>query len=134
MQNWKVTKKEEIQELAESLPPNDKISKLINGDLGGNYATAVVVIDNVKGKGEVHEKMRDVWYIISGNGKFNLGGEMENPQPSSKKPGEWSCKSLNGAETISVGPGDVIDIPPGVPHQIDAIGNRLEIFLVKVPV
>ena len=46
--------------------------------------------------------------------------------------GEWTADEISGGEIGEVGEGDLIDIPAGVPHQIDAVGTRLELQIVKI--
>ena len=127
---YKVTKKSELAALAASIRTG-KTSLLVAGGWDQNYASGVVVIDHVIGKAEIHDKMRDVWYILSGQARFKLGGKMINPKSS--KPGEWAAEALRHPEIVEVSVGDVIDIPPGTPHQIDALEERIEAFLIKVP-
>ena len=130
MTKYKITKNSELTAMAASIKTG-KTSVLINGGWDQDYASGVVVIDHVIGKGETHEKMRDVWYILSGSGRFNLGGKLVSTRLS--RPGERVGESLANAKTFSVTAGDVIDIPAGIAHQIDALDGRLEAFLVKVP-
>jgi len=107
--------------------PVIKNSVLITGDWQAEYASGVVVIDHVIGKAEIHEKMRDVWYVLSGHGAFILGGELDDKELS--RAGEWNAPSISGGEKFSIFPGDLIDISPGV-----ARNDRLVALIVKVPI
>ena len=94
------------------------------------YRIGCVVFNNVLPSAEVHTQAVDVWYVVEGAGKFNLGGELENG--IEKKPNEWVAPSILGGETREVKPGDVISIPPNVPHQIDARDSFLATLIVKI--
>ncbi len=89
-----------------------------------------VVVDNVLPKAEVHEKSADVWQVLKGEALFIISGELENK--TLHKPNEWVADSIQGGREYSVKTGDVIDIPAGVPHQIDARGRRVELLIVKI--
>lgn len=130
---WKISTSKELAEAGRSISSGVKKAVLLNGGWEEDYATGVVVIDHVTGKGEVHDRMRDVWYIldVEGTGRFHLGGKMQDPQLA--RAGEWTAEGLIGAETVEVKPGDVIDIPAGIPHQTDAAEGRVVALIVKVP-
>lgn len=91
-----------------------------------------MVMDNVMPDAEIHESKRDLWYVISGKGIFILGGELVDKKNNGG--GELTGSSIEGGELFAVVAGDVIDIPAGVSHQIDARGERLEMLIVKISV
>lgn len=97
---------------------------------GQNYKIGLVVFNNVLPDAEVHKISVDVWHVIEGSSAFILGGELENG--IEKKPNEWVAGSIIGGERKEVTAGDVIDIPAGVPHQIDAQGKFLAMIVVKI--
>ena len=130
MSQYIVTKKNQLKEMGASIESGVKKAVLMNGNWKGDYASGVVVVDSVKGRFEIHDKMRDVWYILSGRGKFSFGGNMQKTE--SPREGEWLSDSSEGAEIIDVEAGDIIDIPPGIPHRVETDG-RMETFIVKVP-
>ena len=89
-----------------------------------------MVFDNVMADAELHEGEDEIWIVKKGSAKFILGGELKNPV--SLRTGEKTAASIAGGKEQEVAEGDVIDIPPGVPHQIDARGGRIELLIVKV--
>lgn len=97
---------------------------------GQNYKIGLVVFNNVLPNAEVHKASADVWFVIEGNGAFILGGELENGVE--KKPNEWVAGSIIGGERKEIAVGDMIDIPVGVPHQIDAQGKFLAALIIKI--
>ncbi len=97
---------------------------------GQKYKIGLVVFNNVLPNAEVHKTSADVWYVVEGHGTFILGGELENG--TEKKPNEWVAGSIQGGEQKEVTAGDIIDIPVGIPHQIDARGKFLAMIIVKI--
>ena len=120
----------EAAEIKLAAMPRAKTIKLLLGAWDGPYALACVVFDNVMADAELHERAADIWIVQKGSAKFILGGELKNPV--SLRTGEKTSASIAGGKEQEVAEGDVIDIPPGIPHQIDARGRRIELLIVKV--
>jgi mannose-6-phosphate isomerase-like protein (cupin superfamily) len=68
------------------------------------------------GQVEQHQGMTDYWIVTSGEGTLVLGGEVVEREEVG--PGEYRGTSIEGGREVPVKPGDQIDIPPNVPHQI----------------
>jgi|SRR3989344_8882905 len=126
----RVITKDYIQNAAQEAGRGIKKVELLSGAWDGPYAVASVVIDNVRPDAEVHEHAADVWHVLKGSGKFILGGKLENAKEV--RAGEFTASSIRGGIEYEVTDGDVVDIPAGVPHQIDAAGSRLEMLIIKI--
>ena len=126
----RVITKDYIQNAAQEAGRGIKKVELLSGAWDGPYAVASVVIDNVRPDAEVHEHAADVWHVLKGSGKFILGGKLENVKEV--RAGEFTASSIRGGIEYEVTDGDVVDIPAGVPHQIDAAGSRLEMLIIKI--
>lgn len=126
----KVITRQAAEEISAGIPTGVKESRLLSGSWDGPYAIAVVVADNIKPKAEIHKSTADVWCVLSGKGKMILGGKLVEPEFISEI--ELTSDSIEGGEEIQVAEGDVIDIPPGVAHQFDARGGRLELLILKI--
>jgi len=100
------------------------------GDWKGAYMIASIVFDDCLPEAEIHKKSADVWHVVRGTGKIIVGGELVNGRTVADN--ELVGSEIAGGTIVSVVEGDVVDIPPGVPHQIDARGGRLEMMIVKV--
>ena len=124
------TSAEQIRENFLHVGKNIKKSQLLLGAWGKEYAVATIVIDDALPPAEVHEHFADVWIVVSGLAVFTLGGTMSSP--TSNTDGEWTAESILGGEQFTAHPGDVIDIPPSVPHQVDTRGGRAEFLILKV--
>lgn len=109
-----------------------KKSSLLSGSWGDSYAIATIVVDNIIPPAEVHKNAADVWIALKGKSSFILGGKLVKPTENS--PGEFNAESISGGERREILPGDVVDIPAGIPHQIDARGSRAEFLIIKINV
>ena len=96
----------------------------------GNHSLAISHRDKT-GMAEVHDKWVDVLVIQSGEANLVIGGEVVNPKTIA--PSETQGDTIRGGSPNMVGPGDVIRIPAGVPHQflLDP-GKQITYFVVKV--
>ena len=83
------------------------------------------------GKVEVHKTKADVMVIQTGTATLVTGGEVIDPAPTG--PNEIQGSSIKGGVKHEVGPGDIIEIPAGVPHQFFlAPGTQITYLIVKV--
>jgi mannose-6-phosphate isomerase-like protein (cupin superfamily) len=83
------------------------------------------------GRCEVHKTKADVMVIQSGAATLITGGEVIDPVVTG--PNELQGSGIRGGVKRTVGPGDVIEIPVGVPHQfLLAPRTQITYFLVKV--
>ena len=85
----------------------------------------------VSGKVEVHKTKADVMVIQTGTATLVTGGEAVDLVATG--PNEMQGSSIKGGVKREVGPGDVIEIPVGVPHQfLLAPGTQITYLVVKV--
>lgn len=83
------------------------------------------------GGGEVHKQYADVFYIVRGKATLMTEGTLAGAKEES--PGELRGPSVDGGKSTLLGPGDVVHIPAGTPHQLlIAKGDELLYFVVKV--
>lgn len=64
-----------------------------------------------------HGRITEVWVIQEGSGILVTGGAIENAEAGTG-PGELRGQSIAGGEERVISAGDVVFIPPGVPHGI----------------
>ena len=67
------------------------------------------------GQVEVHLKLNDEFVVQSGHATVLVGGKVEGGRETA--PGEWRGGAIAGARSYRLGPGDVLWIPAGAPHQ-----------------
>jgi mannose-6-phosphate isomerase-like protein (cupin superfamily) len=96
----------------------------------GNHYTMLAHRDG-DGEVEVHDKVADVFYIVSGEASLIVGGTVVGGHTSA--PGETRGTSITGGEKKTLGAGDAVHIPAKVPHQmLVASGKKITYFVVKV--
>ena len=79
---------------------------------------------------EIHELDTDIVYVLKGSATLVTGGA-----PVSTKtiaPHEFRASLVNGGETRTLVPGDVVIIPNGVPHWFKEVGAPFDYYVVKV--
>jgi mannose-6-phosphate isomerase-like protein (cupin superfamily) len=64
-----------------------------------------------------HGRITEVWVIREGSGILATGGTLVDQEPGTG-PGEFRGSAINGGEERLIQAGDVIFIPPGLPHGI----------------
>ena len=83
------------------------------------------------GQAELHKIKADVMVIQQGRATLLTGGEVMDPKDT--EPNEIRGSGIKGGVKHDVGPGDVIEIPAGVPHQfLLAPGTQITYLVVKV--
>jgi mannose-6-phosphate isomerase-like protein (cupin superfamily) len=85
----------------------------------------------VDGKCELHKAKADVIVVQTGTATLVTGGEVIDPKDTG--PNEVQGSGIKGGVKHEIGPGDVIEIPAGVPHQFFlAPGSQITYLVVKV--
>ena len=80
---------------------------------------------------ELHEKFADIFIVIDGSATLVSGGELDHPTTSA--PGEMHGSAILHSMTTDLAKGDVVHIPPNMPHQlILPKGGTLTYFVIKV--
>jgi len=124
-------------------PPDGVMDQQIRVVDMGKYNVAVGVLHRAakaKQTAIEHAQVTEVYHIIDGSGTFVTGGTMVDPKPS---PAEGTTvkilvgpstngASIRGGQSRKVGPGDVIVIPPGVPHWFSAVESDMNYLVVRV--
>jgi hypothetical protein len=77
---------------------------------------------------ETHAHWVDHITILSGEGVLAHGGTLSDAKESG--PGEVRGGTMNGATTQAVHAGDYFQIPPGMPHKIDAAPGKTLSYVV----
>jgi mannose-6-phosphate isomerase-like protein (cupin superfamily) len=81
---------------------------------GGTYSVNVRHISGAE-TALVHGKITEVWVVRDGSGTVATGGTLVDPKPGSSA-GEFSGSSIIGGVERTISAGDIVFIPPGVPH------------------
>ena len=71
------------------------------------------------------QDVTEVYYILEGTGTYTTGGTL--PDAKNRTAG------IKGGETNTIGPGDVIVIPPGTAHWFSKINNHITYLEARFP-
>ncbi len=83
------------------------------------------------GQAEYHATESDIMVIESGHATLIYGGKMVDPKETA--PNELRSSGIEGGMEKALAPGDVIAIPPKLPHQVKPRpGAAFNYFVVKV--
>ena len=121
---------------ATAQPFSNQTLRMVN--VNGEYNLGVSVLYRAKADAATleapleHSQITEVYYMISGNGTFVTGGTLENERDvTGPAIGPSSAGSkLVGGQSRTIGPGDVVVIPPNTPHQFSEVGSDYIVYLL----
>ncbi len=79
---------------------------------------------------EIHEFDTDIVYVLKGSATLVTGGTPVGTKTIA--PHEFRAPSVEGGETRTLVPGDVVIIPNGVPHWFKQVEAPFDYYVVKV--
>jgi glc operon protein GlcG len=82
------------------------------------------------GQVEVHGEDTDIIHVLTGTATFVTGGTMAGGKEVA--PEEVRGTSIDGGETRTLQPGDVIIVPNGTPHWFKDVPGPMTYYVVKV--
>ena len=82
------------------------------------------------GEVEYHEHVADIMHVVSGTATVVTGGQMIASRAVG--PGEMRADAIEGGTRRELGAGDVLVIPPGVPHHFTAVSDPFLYLVAKV--
>jgi len=82
------------------------------------------------GQVEIHLKDTDIIHVLTGTATFVTGGAIVGGR--NVEPEEIRGTSVEGGETRTIRPGDVIIVPNGTPHWFKAVPAPMTYYVVKV--
>lgn len=92
---------------------------------------AAIEIWKKPGQPAIHPAQAEYAIVLEGRGTLVWGGTMIDPV--TKNANQIDGSRIEGGETRTLGPGDVILIPAGVPHWFGIEGDRLVLLGIKLP-
>jgi glc operon protein GlcG len=81
------------------------------------------------GEAEVHLWEADVMYVLNGAATLVTGGAVVAPRTIA--PGEIRGERLEGGAVRRLSPGDVVHVPPGVPHWFSQVDGAFRYYVIK---
>jgi mannose-6-phosphate isomerase-like protein (cupin superfamily) len=119
-------------------PQLDKLQKKITGQKIGIEALAhysnssmQLIRRESSGSAELHQTKADILVVRDGEATLIEGGSIPNPKTT--QPHEVRGESIQGGTRHTLGAGDVVHIPAGVPHQLLlAPGKTFSYLAIKI--
>ena len=121
---------------ATSQPFSNQTLRMVN--VNDEYNLGVSVLYRAKADAAAleapleHSQITEVYYMISGNGTFVTGGTLENEREVNAPaigPSSTGGKIISG-QSRTIGPGDVVVIPPNTPHQFSEVASDGIVYLL----
>jgi mannose-6-phosphate isomerase-like protein (cupin superfamily) len=130
----------EIDAALRQMPPTsttyDKPIKTVNT---GAYKVTIVVLRRIPSQTAdsalVHDRVTEVYQILTGAGTFETGGTLLDGKPvdlTSEAAGPSIRGTIQGGESRRIGPGDVVVIPPGLPHRFSKLEGTITYLVTRI--
>jgi mannose-6-phosphate isomerase-like protein (cupin superfamily) len=109
-----------------------------------NSTAVVTVLRRTKPvRAELHKRVVDMWYVVEGSGTLVTGGSLAPPitelpndtkwQPKTATANELRSPGISGGEERHISKGDLVVIPPDVPHWVSKVDEEIVYLVVKGP-
>jgi mannose-6-phosphate isomerase-like protein (cupin superfamily) len=127
----------EIDAALRQMPPNSTtFDKPINT---GAYKVTIVILRRVPSQTPdsslLHDRVTEVYQILTGAGMFETGGTLVDGKPvdlTSEAAGPSVRGTIQGGESRRIGPGDVVVIPPGLPHRFSKLDGTITYLVTRI--
>ena len=98
---------------------------------GGKYSINIRIVEDTSAP-LVHDTSADIWVMEEGSAVAVTGGKLLNPK---KRPGvdDIAGTSIDGGTSQPFMPGDILYVPPGVPHGFKNL-KGFRAYLIRVDV
>jgi mannose-6-phosphate isomerase-like protein (cupin superfamily) len=125
-----------LQEMPPSSTTYDKPIKTVDT---GAYKVTIVILRRVPSKTPdsslLHDRVTEVYQILTGAGMFETGGTLVDGKPvdlTSEAAGPSIRGTIQGGESRRIGPGDVVVIPPGLPHRFSKLDGTITYLVTRI--
>jgi mannose-6-phosphate isomerase-like protein (cupin superfamily) len=125
--------------LAQMPPASTTFDKPIKTVDTGAYKVTIVILRRIPGKTPdsslLHDRVTEVYQILTGAGMFETGGTLVDGKPVDLTPeaaGPSIRGTIQGGESRRMGPGDVVVIPPGVPHRFSSLEGIITYLVTRI--
>jgi mannose-6-phosphate isomerase-like protein (cupin superfamily) len=125
-----------LQQMPATSTTYDKPIKTVDT---GAYKVTIVVLrripSNTPDSALLHDRVTEVYQILSGAGMFETGGALVDGKPvdlTSEAAGPSVRGTIQGGESRRMGPGDVVVIPPGLPHRFSKLEGTITYLVTRI--
>jgi mannose-6-phosphate isomerase-like protein (cupin superfamily) len=130
----------EIDAALQQMPPaSTTFDKPIKTVDTGAYKVTIVILRRIPGKTPdsslLHDRVTEVYQILTGAGMFETGGTLVDGKPvdlTSEAAGPSIRGTIQGGESRRIGPGDVVVIPPGLPHRFSKLDGTITYLVTRI--
>jgi len=130
----------EIDAALQQMPPTkttfDKPLKTVDT---GAYKVTIVILRRIPtstpDSSLLHDRVTEVYQILTGAGMFETGGTLMDGKPvdlTSEAAGPSVRGTIQGGESRRMGPGDVVVIPPGLPHRFSKLEGTITYLVTRI--
>jgi mannose-6-phosphate isomerase-like protein (cupin superfamily) len=130
----------EIDAALQQMPPTkttyDKPLKTVDT---GAYKVTIVILRRIPtstpDSSLLHDRVTEVYQILTGAGMFETGGALVDGKPvdlTSEAAGPSVRGVIQGGESRRIGPGDVVVIPPGLPHRFSKLEGTITYLVTRI--
>jgi mannose-6-phosphate isomerase-like protein (cupin superfamily) len=81
------------------------------------------------GEVELHSRLNDQFVVQAGHASVRVGGTVAGNRQTA--PGEFRGGTITGGRDYELGPGDILWIPAGAPHQVTPQGGTFRYLAFK---
>lgn len=82
------------------------------------------------GEVEIHDLETDTFHVLEGAATLVVGGTVIGLRTTA--PGQHRGTAIEGGDTCTLRPGDVIVIPAGIPHWFKQVAGIVRYYVVKI--
>jgi mannose-6-phosphate isomerase-like protein (cupin superfamily) len=113
--------------------PADQVTQALENSglmVSESDLTVIGAYRDSPGQPEAHMNVTDIYYVVAGAATLVTGGRLEESPET--RPGEFLGGELVGGTERNIAAGDVVVIPPGIPHWYKDVPVEVSYYLVKV--
>jgi mannose-6-phosphate isomerase-like protein (cupin superfamily) len=125
----KVYTQSQLLKMEQQLRDKDKSKGLASQTLE-TYDTrkTILVTRDKDGQAEMHAKVADFFVVVEGEATLVYGGSMVNQKSMTN--GESLGDAVKDGTSMKLGKGDVVQIPPNIPHQLLVQNGKVFTYFV----
>ena len=120
-------------------PTRAAVNVLLKTVDAGAYTLAVVVVrripePGIEDEGQAHERITEVYQILSGSGAMETGGTQVNTTLVDLRPavGPTSRGTIVGGKIQTLSPGDTVLILPHTPHRFSHLNETIVYIALRI--
>ena len=131
-----IVKRKEFEKAVEELRLDKKeyYKNLIPKEKLEHYNLKAVYGENEVLVPAIHTQTQDIYIVLEGKAKFTYKGKLVGQYTDDLERDLETIrgKGIEGGETFEIAEGDVVSIPPGTAHSVDATNSKITFIAIKI--